>query len=121
MKSNKLNRYGIPKKACFLFIDENEDPITKVWIWRNLVFYKNYTKDNLKRSFGKKRIVLMSDVQRFLCSRSIPESRNMKIQELMVYGLTNDASHWEIVKALGGRTIADGCSIRFFYADHCMD
>lgn len=114
MKGKSNDRFGIPQRTCFWFVDENGDPITKIWIWHSLVFYKNYTKTCLKRAFGKKRIVFLSDVQRFLYTRSIPESRNMRDWELKGYGLPGDAPHWEIAKALEGRTMSDEYSIRFF-------
>ena len=115
MRKKQIDYFGIPKKACFLFMDENDAPITKVWILGPFILYRNYTKDIMKRVFGKKRIVFLNDVKIFLCTRSIPYSRNLKEYELAAYDLSYEASHWEIVKALGGRTMADRYSIRFLW------
>lgn len=113
MKQTDKELWGIPKRTRFHFLDENGNPLTKVWIYGPFVLYRNYTKDCFKRAFGEKRIVLLRDVRNFLYMRSIPDGRNMKEAELAVYGLDAKASHWEIVKALGGKSMSDGCSIYF--------
>lgn len=114
MRIKKKDEYGIPRKACFLFVDETGRPITKVWICGCFVFYRNYTKNIMKRAFGRKRIVSVNDVKRFLYSRSIPNSRNMRSQTLGIYGLDPTISHWDFVKAVDGKTMSDEYSIIFF-------
>lgn len=109
-----VDAFGIPKRACFILVDEDGQPITKVHIIGHIVLYKNYIKEIEKRAFGKKKIVTYADLKDFLYARSIPNGRNMRKQELVSLGLSKNASHWEIVKKLQGRTVSDEYSIHFF-------